>query len=89
MPRKWQIHILEKEKNDKMVKKNGFVTISKQDVYEDIQEIKKSLEEVKLNLANHLEHHKTIEKKNLIYLGLIVSVVTFLIQFLFNMFKGG
>lgn len=67
---------------------NGFYTVSRKELYDNIESIKGDLSEIKTNLNNHLEHHKTLETKNLIYLGLIVTIVTFLVQFFFNMASG-
>jgi hypothetical protein len=75
---------------------NGFYTISKRDVYEDIQLIKKQLEELDskftvtfnkfdLNFNNHLQHHRDIEGKNKWFIGIIVGIVSLFINLIFSL----
>jgi len=79
---------------------NGFYTISKKDVYEELQLIKSEIERLNnkfneaftkfdTNFENHLQHHQDIESKNKWFIGLIVAIVSLLVNVIFSLVKGG
>ena len=66
-----------------------FVKITNREVWTKLESIEKQLEEVHSNLANHLEHHKTIERKNVWFLGILMGLITFFVNLLVILMKGG
>ena len=72
-----------------MTKKNGFITIGKKEFYQEVQLIKDDLSILKSGFENHLEHHKTIERKNVWYIGIIVGMITLFVNIIFGLMKGG
>ena len=67
----------------------SFVKITNREVWTKLESIEKQLENVDIHLKNHLEHHKTVERKNIWFLSIVMGLVTLFVNLLFLLLKGG
>ena len=61
-------------------KKNTFVKITNQQVWESFQEVKEKLDTLEIQFVNHLSHHKKFESNMKWAIPLVMAFVTFLVQ---------
>ena len=66
---------------------NNGVRITNKEIYTELQTVKNEVLTINANLTNHLEHHKQIENKNIAILGIIVAVVSILVNIIFKVWR--